>query len=306
VSARLAIALLAIAACKSSTSPAPTAASDDKFWPEAPKPTSTSGTRSLAYKPESFTGYVLTASGGTPAGAEAHLDFAMTLALEFAAGAKPRERDASIAHLDLSVDAPGNKMSMKLDHDAMTIDMGGQPPMTVKRGDTNGPDIAGMTDRPFTTLVFGADNTVAVHVIPDHPWVQLGAGDMLDDTLVLFPDMPKDAVAPGYKWSITRNTAMGGTGTRVDVKYDFEYIGDGPCPSGAKSCAQIRLTGATKEKEVHEQGITANVTLEFAGKIFFDTERGAPDESREHMKLHLQGQGVNLSIDGTFALSPTK
>ena len=66
------------------------------------------------------------------------------------------------------------------------------------------------------------------------------------------------------------------------------------------------MSPATKEKEIHEQGIDGKVTLAFAGKVFFNTDTGAIDESRERMDLELVAKGVDLTINGTFSLTPIK
>lgn len=299
--------ILVIAGCKSSAvDRAEKSASAKGFWPEAPAVTSKTGTRALRYKPENIAAYTLTAQGGTAPGADVSIDFTMTLALAFAPGATPNERDARIAKLALDVNGQGQRMKMKLDHDSMMVEQGGDPPVTFKRGDGNAAlDVAAMTDKPFTTLVFGEDNTVKVRSIPDHPFTSLGgSGDMLDDALVLFPDLPKDAVAPGYKWKVGRDTKIGGTGVRAHMEYEFEYLGDGACPSGAKACSQLSLTASSKDVEVSEQGITAHVTYGMAGKVFLDTDKGTLDESRVHMDIDLKAQGQKLSLGGTYIVKP--
>ena len=49
----------------------------------------------------------------------------------------------------------------------------------------------------------------------------------------------------------------------------------------------------------------ANVSFGFAGKVFFDTERGAIDESRVHMNVDMAMQGQGMMVDGTYILKPT-
>ncbi len=302
------IVVLVVGCKKDAVDRAEKVANAKSFWPEAPAVTSKPASRELRYNPDNITAYTMTGTGGTTPDAAAHIDFTMTLALAFQPGATPRSRDARIARLDLTADAAGQKMVMKLDHDELTLVQGSEPPMHIKRGDdTTAIDVAAMTDKPFTTLVFGEDNTVQVHTIADHPFTQLGGGgDMLDDALVLFPDLPKQAVAAGYKWSITRNTKIGGTGARADIQYDFEYLGDGACPSGAKSCAQLSLAASSKDVEVVNNGMTAKATYGMAGKVFLDTDRGALDESRVHMDIDLAAGGMKMPVGATYTVKPTK
>lgn len=282
-------------------------ASASKFWPEAPKPTSKQGTRTFAYKPENITGYTLTATGGSLPGGKVRLDYSMMLALDFRAGKAANERDAHIAKLELAMDADGEKMKMRLDGEAMTITSGKEPPVEMKRGDSGPFDVGGMTDKPFTTLVFTAQNGVDIRSIEDHPFNTLGGtGDMLDNALVLFPDLPTQAVAPGHKWSVTRNTPVGATGSRVDITYNFEYLGDGACPSGAPACSLLAFTAASQDADVTSEGLKMRMSYGFAGKVFFDTERGIVDESRVRMDLDARAQGVDMKIGGTFIVKPTR
>ena len=298
------IALLLVGCKKNAVERAENVANADSFWPEAPAVTAKPTSRALRYNPDNITAYTMTADGGTPAGTGVRVEFKMTLALAFQRGATPRARDARMTKLELTVNGPGERMAMKLDHDAMTVEQAGKGSVTYKRGDASAVDVAAMTDKPFTTLVFGDDNTVKVHSIVEHPFTQIG-GDMLDDALVLFPDLPAQAVAPGYQWSATRDTKMGGGGARANVNYHFEYLGDGACPSGAKSCAQLSLTASLKDVEVVNDGVTAKVTFGMAGKVFLDTERGALDESRVHMVIDLAAGSVKLPIGATYSVKPT-
>jgi hypothetical protein len=189
----------------------------------------------------------------------------------------------------------------------MTIAQGSEPPVEMKRGDSGPFDVGGMTDKPFTTLVFNTKNGVEVRSIDDHPFNSLGGtGDMLDNALVLFPDLPTEAVAPGHKWSVTRNTPVGATGSRVDITYNFEYAGDGACPSGAKTCSLLAFTAASKDAEVTSEGLKMRLSYGFAGKVFFDTERGVVDESRVRMDLDASAREVDIKIGGTFIVQPTR
>ena len=127
-------------------------------------------------------------------------------------------------------------------------------------GDGGPIDVGGMTDQAFTQLEFTPDSRVVYHTIESHPFNALGGegtGDMLDNALVLFPDLPAGEIKPGHTWKNTHKTSVGGTGAKVDLEYEFTYEGDGACPSGAPSCAVFSFTGASdKDATVVENGIT--------------------------------------------------
>ena len=274
------------------------------FWPEAPKPTSTTGTRTFRYKPAEMTGYRIVAEGGTPPSAKMSVDFKMTLDLKLAPGAAPNERAVTMTLVDLTTNTPAEKMKMKLDDKGMFIEANGEP-MTFKRDEPGPFDIAGMTDKPFTTLVFENDRHMKSRMIADHPFMARGTGDMLDSALVLFPDLPEGAIAPGHTWKTVRNTAVGGTETRVDVTYDMTYVGDGACPSGAKTCSLFEVTASSNKADVQtEQNITAKVSFGFAGKIFFNPDKGVTDESRIHMTVDAAALGQGITIGATYIVKP--
>src|SRR5688500_11290159 len=116
----LVLAVVAVPACKKSAKErAVKAASAEDFWPEAPKATKPAGTRTFAYKPENVNGFSLVASGGTPAGATASIDFVMTMNVGLAAGKTPREREATIEKLDATINVMSQRIKMRLDRDEM-------------------------------------------------------------------------------------------------------------------------------------------------------------------------------------------
>lgn len=297
----LALVALGSGGCKDSAKQRATeAVQAPTFWPEAPKPTKPAGTRAFAYKPENITGFSMNAEGGTPAGSEARLDFKMTLNVRLGAGKTPRERDASIENLELTADMMNQRMKMRLDKNEMFVEQNGDP-VSFKRGDQGPLDVAGMTDKPLTTFVFDDKNEVHLRAIDDHPLNTLGgAGDMLDSALLLYPDLPKQPVAAGYKWTVTRRTPVGATGSHVDVTYDYEYSGDSACPSGAATCSLFTFSAASKDVAVQSEGVAMTASYGFAGKVFFDHERGTVDESRVRMNLDAKAQGMALPIAATF------
>jgi hypothetical protein len=92
----LVFAILASAGCQSDpkTRAKETAEADD-FWPDAPKPTVTKGTRTFHYQPANVGRYRMVADGGSTAGPAA-MTFKMTFDLDFRPGPTPIERNAHI------------------------------------------------------------------------------------------------------------------------------------------------------------------------------------------------------------------
>jgi hypothetical protein len=280
------------------------------FWPEAPKPTKTDGTRAFQYKPENVAGYSMNASGGTPKSAKVGIDFDLTLELLFKAAAAPNERDAFIKKLSLNMNAAGQKMNMLLDGDQMKVDTGKGDSMTLKRGEPGPFDVGAMTDKAFTTLVFAPTGSVSVRTKEDHPFNELG-GDMLDEALVLLPDLPAGSVSPGHKWSVTHDTTIGGTKTKTKVAYDFVYVGDGACPSGASTgptaCSLFSFTASSPGVDVvTDEGIKVHAAYGFAGKVYFDTERGIVDESRSRADMDVKVQGMDMEISALYLIKPQR
>jgi hypothetical protein len=128
---------------------------------------------------------------------------------------------------------------------------------------------------------------------------------MLDSGLVLFPDLPTGAIAPGYQWSVTRNSPVGSTGARADITYDFKYVGDGACPSGGGTCSLLTFSSSTPGVDVttHE-GRKVRATYGFAGKVFFNDDRGAIDESRVRAVIDSEVNGMKMPITATYRIEP--
>lgn len=291
-----------------------TAAKD--FWPEAPAPTKTTGTRTFAYKPENISGYRMTATGGTPKSSKVPLDFDMTLELAFKAGDAANERSAFIKKLSLDMNAAGQRMDMLLDNEVMKVNSGGEE-ITLKRGDAGPIDVGAMTDKAFTTLVFEPGGGVKIRTVTDHPFNQLG-GDMLDEALVLLPELPKGAVPAGHTWSVTHETTIGSTQTRTKIPYDFVYVGDGACPSappagqspsgstsGGASCSLFTFSATSPGVDVMtDEGVKVHAKYGFAGKVYFDNDRGIIDESRSRADMDVKVQGMQMEIGAVYLIKP--
>src|SRR5262245_14896220 len=108
------------------------------FWPEAPKPTVTSGKRRLAYEPENLHGYTIQGKVGTPPGATPAVAFDMTIAFELVAGATPTSRNAMLRRMRLAAAAPGeDNMTVEFDGEQIILkDPADNVIRTYKRGDT--------------------------------------------------------------------------------------------------------------------------------------------------------------------------
>jgi hypothetical protein len=239
---------------------------------------------------------------GTTPGAAAKITAKMTLLLGFKEAATPTARDAYVQKLDLDMDAAGHTIKMKLDNDQLTIADNGEP-MTIKRGEAGPLDVAGMLDTPFTSIDL-SHNKIEVRTNAANPFTALG-GDMLDDAMMLFPDLPEEPIQPGHTWKVVRRVPVGAGLGKAEITYDFRYDGDGACPSGAKACADLSFTAASKDVSVVTEGVTVKATYGFAGKVYLDTGRGIVDESRVRMDMDVKAQGQSLPMGGTFVIKPT-
>jgi hypothetical protein len=278
------------------------AASKD-FWPEAPKPTTTTASHAFAYKPENITAYTMTAKGGTQPGSKVPLNFDMSLDLKFAEANVPSERNAFIKKLALDMNAAGQRMNMLLDNDVMKVDMQGET-TTLRRGEPGPFDVGAMTDKAFSTVIFQSDGAVRMRTLADHPFNQLG-GNMLDEAMVLLPDLPSGEVKAGHKWTVTHDTTIGATNTKTKVTYDFVYVGDGACPSGRTTCSLFTFSATSPGVDlITDNGMKARASYGFAGKVYFDTERGIVDESRSRADIDVTVQGIDMEIGAVYLIKP--
>jgi hypothetical protein len=302
-----AVVVVTCAACKEQPSERATKAADQKdFWPDAPKATAPTGKRRFAYKPENVTGYRLSAKGGNSKGKSAQVQLAFDLVIDFAfkAGAGAPERDAFMKTLTMDVSGTGLSMKMKLDQDRLDIVKDGQA-MTIKRGEAHAIDVAAMVDKAFTTLVFEpTSGEVQVRTKSDHPFNQLG-GDMLDGAFVLFPHVPPQEIAQGHTWTVMNEGTIGGGAMRHKVTYTFKYAGDGACPSGKPTCSLFTFSASSPSVAGESEGLKVRTTYGFAGKVYFDYERGVIDESRSHMEMDAAVEGAGeMSLEATYIIKP--
>ncbi len=304
--AALALALLSIVpACKDKkpTERATSAVSKSDFWPDAPKPTDTKASHAFAYKPENVTAYTMTAKGGTQPGSKVPLSFDMSLDLTFEAAGAPNERNAFIKKLSLDMNAAGQGMKMLLDNDVMKVDMQGES-TTLRRGEPGPFDVGAMTDKAFSTVIFEPTGAVHMRTLEDHPFNQLG-GNMLDEAMVLLPDLPAGNIPAGHKWSVAHDTTIGATNTKTRVTYDFVYVGDGPCPGGGKACSLFTFTATSPGVDLTtDNGMKAHAAYGFAGKVYFDLDRGIVDESRSRADIDVTVQGVDMQIGAVYLIKP--
>ncbi|MBP6633569.1 MAG: hypothetical protein KA297_29380 [Kofleriaceae bacterium] len=270
------------------------------FWPEAPKPAVTAGTRTLAYQPANLHGYRIDIDVASLPGADMDIRSKMRLDLTMRPGPTPDARLTYLTGIDMQVSAPGQAMSMRLDHDRVEVDNDGSK-VTIERGETGPFTVEGLVDTPTGTMTIGADGTVTIAGNPGNQFVAGGA-NMVESAFILFPDLPAGAVAPGHTWSMTRAMAIGGALGTVDVTYEFRYAGDGACPSGATTCSLLTFTAASPAKPVHAQGLDGTVGYGFAGKVFLDHARGAIDEARVRLDMDVKLDRFKLPMGGTYAV----
>lgn len=298
-----ALVLVALFACKQSPEDrSEKAVASKDFWPEAPAATDKSAPpHELHYNPANVVGYTVKIDVASQPGAAATVTAKMLLGLAFKESKTPTARDAFMKKIDLDVNAAGQQIKMKLDNDELSVTQGAEA-MTFKRGDHGAIDVGGMVDLPFTTLDFAHDKIV-ITSNTTHPFTAMG-GDMLDDAMVLFPDLPQGPVKAGATWKVSRTVTIGSGLAKTTVNYDFKYEGDGACPSGAKACALLSFTAASKDVTVEQQGVTVKASYGFAGKVYLDTVKGIIDESRVHMDMDVNAQGQKLPMAGTFVIVP--
>lgn len=300
----LALALVLIACKSDPKARAKETAEADDFWPEAPKPTVTTGTRTFQYQPANVGRYKMVAEGGSTGSIP--LKFNMSLDLDFRPGPTATERNAHLASMDMTMKAGPANMVMRINAEEFYFKERDEE-TRVRRGEESAIDVAALTEKPLSIVTFEPAHTFRVRANPEHPLEQLGgAGDMLDSGLVLFPDLPQGSVSPGHKWSVTRNSPVGSTNARVDIKYDFQYVGDGACPSGAKTCSLLSFSAATPGVDaVTDEGRKVHAVYGFAGKVFFNYERGAIDESRVRAVIDTETSGMKLPIAATYTIEPS-
>ena len=298
-----ALAILAATGCKKEVAGplAKLLAATKDFWPEAPKPTVTSGKRKLAYQPENLHGYAIEGKVGTAPGAEAIVSFDMTIAFELVAGATPTSRNAMLRRMRLAAVAPGDdNLTVEVDGAQITLkDPADNVIRTFKRGDTDPVNVGDVIDKPFLRIDFGGDGTVALQNDSD----PLRLDDNLDSALIMFPDLPPGDAEVGRAWTVKRMATVSESLDRFFVDYQFVYAGDGPCPSGAGTCAHLLFTaGADKVKMARKDG---TATYRFVGKVFLDA-KGAIDESRYRVDIDTEVEGHKLpTMTGVYVVKPT-
>lgn len=305
---RLALAaavLLVAVGCKKDDAATRAARRAEDIWPDAPPTTRRDLRHRLAYRPDAATGYQLRADVESEAGAAAALDVGMRMDVALRPAAAPRDREIYLRRLELDMNSGGTSMmKMRVDRDSLEIRQDGDT-VRVRRGEPNERvTVEALIDRPVGTVTFGEDGTVATRPNPDHLLQEVGAGDVFDASLVLLPDLPAAEIAAGHRWQVKRSIPIGGGS--VPVTFDFEYAGDGGCPSGAASCAHLRFTAASAQTEVQAEGHQATVTYGFAGKLYLDLERGDVDEGRFQMNLDAKVAGRSMPMGGVYTLRPAR
>ncbi|HEY5922530.1 MAG TPA: hypothetical protein VIV11_12700 [Kofleriaceae bacterium] len=303
------VALVCAISCKSE--PAKTrakkAADAKEFWPDAPKPTIKTGTRTFRYNPANLGPYHMFADGGSTDSPIA-ITFKMILDLDFRAADAPTERNVHMTMLDMWMKAGPAKMVMRVNSNEFYFEQG-EEKTSIKLGDKDSPfDVAELTTRPLSIFTFDADGTVRVRANPDHPFETVGGGgaeDMLESALVLFPNLPPAPIAPGHRWTVMHNTQLGTSQTRVDVEYAYEYVGDGACPSGTGTCSLLSFTASSPGVDATtETGIKVNAAYGFAGKVFFSHDRGIIDESRVRADIDIKSDQLSMQLGVTYSVKP--
>lgn len=298
----LAVALVGIG-CKNDDAAkrAKAGAAAKDFWPEAPKPTVTTGKRKLAYQPENLHGYTISGKAGTTPGAEVTVSVDMTLGFELVAGTAPTSRNAMLRKINMAMVAPGNDMTLDFNGEQITVKAGTDDPVTFKRGDAASPiNLDDLVTKPIAQIEFAPDGAVTAHSSDD----ALQLGSSLDSALILFPDLPAGEVEVGHSWTVQRKATLSENINEVTVSYQFVYAGDGPCPSGTGTCAHLTFTAASDNVKVTANGMDGTAKYGFAGKVFLN-DKGAIDESRVRMEVDVELEGHKLPLGGTYSIKPS-
>ncbi len=300
--------VVALVACKGDkpTERAIKTSSSEDFWPDAPVATSTGTARRFAYKPDNIVAYRMTAVGGATKRAPeaARFTFDMTLDLAFDRGSAANERAAFIRKLAFKLDGLEDaNMTMTLDGKGIEMDQGGEH-ISFKPGEPGPFDVAGMTEKPFTSLLFDPSGSVKAQTVPDHPFNTVG-GDMLNDALVLLPSLPAGELALGGTWTVIHDTTLGGTSAKTTVTYKFTYVGDSACPSGRPACSLMTFSTSSAPVEATEDGQKMRTSYGIAGKVYFDHERGIVDESRSQLEMESTTRGLTVPVQATYTIKPS-
>jgi hypothetical protein len=67
----------------------------------------------------------------------------------------------------------------------------------------------------------------------------------------------------------------------------------------------LELQAESSTGTAREGGVTVQVAYAFAGRIYFDTARGAVDQSRVYMHMDAKAQGMKIAMGGRYTLTPT-
>lgn len=283
-----------------------------EFWPSAPKIKAATGKRALKYATENMQGYHFrcdTATTGTEL-----VSTKVLVGVMFQSGEAPGERKAMLRLLDQDVRASSAiRIRISLEDEVLSMNLGGGD-LELKRGDDSALslgelgtfDIEAVLDQPLLIFspVLGAGESSLLKSHPKHPLKDLVTSFLLN-AFVLFPSLPAEPIAVGHKWSTKSSMAVGASQTPIEVVHTFEYAGDAECPSGGSSCAVLKLTASSDRVAVDSVGLSGHVTYGFAGRLYFDAEKGVVDESRLRMEADIEYKSTTMSMRGTFTVRPT-
>ena len=308
-------ALAVSAACKSESKAlerATRSVESREFWSNAPKIKETTGKRTLKYAAENMQGYDFRCETATT---NTELFSTKVLArLMFQPGDAPGERKAMLRQLQQDVRAaPVIRLLASLEDEVLSMNLG-EGNLELKRGDDSAIslgelgtfDIEAVLDQPLLTFspVLGAGESSLMKSHPKHPLKDLVTSFLLN-AFVLFPSLPAEPIEVGHKWSVKSNMAVGASQTPIEVVHTFEYAGDAECPSGGSSCAVLKLTASSDRVAVDNVGLSGHMTYGFAGRLYFDAEKGIIDESRLRMEADIEYKRTTTSMRGTFTVRPT-
>lgn len=270
------------------------------IWPDAPKPHAPAQLHRLAYQPDNVVG-LFAHESVEMRGDAGETASTSTTKTHFVAGATPQSRDQFLDETHLEMRSRKTVRKIAVEHDSLTTDDGFGHVVVVKRGDDGFEKVAVQLDHPLLTVTFEANKPRATNWNP-----QVGPAPTRG-AILPFIELPNEPVAVDQTWtSITVQTLPSQLGQLV-LNLELRYLGDSACPTApTRTCAQIALTGLSKETPIIVEGHPATITAGYEGKLFFDIEAGIPDEVRLHNVIDLDLKVGAIDVNSLTTITPLR
>ena len=283
--------VLALAACEKAESTTQREERDEV--PTPPKPLEK---KLLRYNASHVSGYSFVVELASKQNAPKPLSGNLRFDLGFVPGADQQTRDIKFDKVAIKAHAEGEDVELTLDDTSIVMKSSKSAPQTLPRN-TLGLDTA------MTTMSF-ADDHVSTRANTQNP-ISSVMGDVFESAFVVFPGLPKEAIAVGHRWTATRKLALLPTYGKVDVLYSYEYVGDEKCPTGAvgsQVCAVLAFV-VPRATMTLPAPPTGKATLSMTGRIHFDPVKGRVDTARFAVDLDVDSPQTQLPLEATIAMT---